>query len=455
MKKVLWLLLGGLAALLKAEEPLLTVQMNHAAGLLGDFQQSLYRDFVASKAEETFSRSKLYLKFTEAAAVYRGLSSTVFRLDQLRKLARQRALLHLYNVRELQFFAALEMEEKDYQLSRFYLDRSKFKTFSYAGLDYFLRTDNEGKKYFCFYFANRLLLLSNSPRAMESQLEKIKAGGKIFCSDSEILAEKTFDLFMRFTPAILDSPYFQSYWYHPDILRLKKEWQSVDVFLTAAPKKISEIRYYRLKKIPEKILSLGGESIPEGDLILMSSDPGEIDLLLRDFVAADRPAGLNRPQKLLLVKKLDMDARLVLHNRHWLKLACAGADEAKRWREALAGRLELTSRYLEQVEITHNGNDVILRSTENPVYHVKPLAENTIAYGFLKLDKIIANSLSEISAAQASPEFYLDDRGIFNNLLKPLLDILRRVASIEKYSFCDKQLLKQTVIYQLKGPGGG
>ena len=115
----------------------------------------------------------------------------------------------------------------------------------------------------------------------------------------------------------------------------------------------------------------------------------------------------------------------------------------------------MTSRYLEQVEITQSGNDVILRSTENPLYHVKPLAENTVAYGFLRLDKIIANSLSEISAAQASPEFYLDDRGIFNNLLKPLLGILRRVASIEKYSFCDKQLLKQTVIYQLQGPSGG
>ena len=314
----------GRAAWLPAEEPLVTVQIDHAADLLGDFQQELYRDFVASKAEETFSRSKLYLKFTEAAAVYQGLSSTVFRLDQLRRLAKQRALLHLYNVRELQFFAAMEMEEKDYQLSRFYLERSKFKTFSRAGRNYFLRTDGEGKKYFCFYFANRLLLLANSPRALESQLDRIKAGGKIFCSDSENLAEKTFDLFMRFTPAILDSPYFQSYWYHPDILRLKKEWQSVDVFLTAAAKKISEIRYYRLKKAPEKILSLGGESIPEGDLILMSSDPGEIDLLLRDFVAADRPAGLNRPQKLLLVKKLDMDARLVLHNRHWLKLACCG-----------------------------------------------------------------------------------------------------------------------------------
>jgi hypothetical protein len=455
MKKLLWLLLLGLAALLKAEEPLLTVQVDHAAALLGDFQQSLYRDFVASKAEETFSRSKLYLKFTEAAAVYQGLSSTVFRLDQLRKLARQRALLHLYNVRELQFFAALEMEEKDYQLSRFFLERSKFKTFSHAGLEYFLRTDNEGKKYFCFFFADRLLLLSNSPRAMESQLEKIKAGGKIFCSDGENLAEKTFDIFMRFTPAILDSPYFQSYWYNPDILRLKKEWQSAEVFLTAAPKKISEIRYYHLKKSPEKILSLGGESIPDGDLVLMSSDPGEIDLLLRDFVAANRPAGLNRPQKLLLVKKLDMDARLVLHNRHWLKLACASAEEAGRWKEALAARLELTSRYLEQLAIEQKGVDVLLRTQESPVYHVKPLGANTIAYGFLRLDKVIANSLSEIAAAQASPEFYLDDRGIFDNLLKPLLGILKRVASIEKYSYCDKQLLKQTVVYQLKSPAGG
>ena len=455
MKKFLWPIILGLAALLNAEEPLLTVQVNHAAALLGDFQQSLYRDFVASRAEETFSRSKLYLKFTQAAAVYQGLSSTVFRLDQLRRLARQRALLHLYNVRELQFFAALDMDDKDYQLSRFYLERSKFKTFSHAGLDYFLRTDSEGKKYFCFYFAKGLLLLSNSPRAMESQLEKLKAGGKLFSSDSETLAEKTFDIFMRFTPAILDSPYFQSYWFHPDILRLKREWQSADVFLTAAPKKISEVRYYRLKNGPEKILSLGGESIPDGDLILMSSDPGEIDLLLRDFVAADRPAGLARPQKLLLVKKLDLDARLVLHNRHWLKLTCASAGEAGRWREALAGRLELTSRYLEPLAVEQKNNDVLLSSPGDSAFHVKPLGENIIAYGFLKLDKVIANSLGEIAAAQASPEFTLDDRGIFNDLLKPLLGILKRVASIEKYSYCDRQLLKQTVVYRLNGPAGG
>jgi hypothetical protein len=63
--------------------------------------------------------------------------------------------------------------------------------------------------------------------------------------------------------------------------------------------------------------------------------------------------------------------------------------------------------------------------------------------------------LGEISAAQASPEFYLDDQGIFNDLLKPLLGILKRVASIEKYSYCDKKLLKQTVIYLLNSPAGG
>jgi hypothetical protein len=455
MKKILWLLLLGLTARLVAEEPLLTVQMNRANGLLSDFQQTLYRDFVASKAEETFSRSKLYLKFTEAAAVYQGLSSTAFRLDQLRRLARQRALLHLYNVRELQFFAALEMEEKDYQLSRFYLERAKFKTFAHAGLNYFLRTDEEGKKYFCFFFAHRLLLLSNSPQVMESQLEKLQGGGKIFSSDGENLAEKDFDIFMRFTPAFLDSPYIQSYWFNPDILRLKKEWQSADVFLKAAPQNISETRYYQLKKSPEKILSLGGESIPDGDLILMSSDPGEIDLLLRDFVAADRPAGLIRPQKVLLVKKLQLDERLLLHNRHWLKLACSGDEEAKRWKDFLSGRLELTSRYLERLDIEQKGSVVLLRSPESPEYHVKPLSENIIAYGFLNLDNVIANSLGEISAAQASPDFYLDDRGIFNDLIKPLLGILRRVASIEKYSYCLKQLLKQTVVYRLKNPAGG
>ena len=187
----------------------------------------------------------------------------------------------------------------------------------------------------------------------------------------------------------------------------------------------------------------------------MSSDPGEIDLLLRDFVTAARPAGLNRPRKILLVKKLDMDERLVLHNRHWLKLACASAEEAGRWKETLDRRLELTSRYLEQLETSQSGSNVMLRSMENQPYHVKPLGENIIAYGFLKLDKAIANALSEIAAVQASPEFSLDDRGIFDDLLKPLLHILKRVASIEKYSYCKDLLLKQTVIYRLKSPAGG
>ena len=157
-----------------AEEPLLIVQLNRAGALLSDFHRSLYDEFVRSTANDYFVKSKLFLKFSQTSQIYQSLSSTAFTIENLEKTAGNRAILYLYNVRELLFFAAVEIGQKEFQLTSLFLDRAKFKTYPYSGITYFLKTDEGGSKYFCFLYDRGVLYLSNSPRIMEGHLDRIR-----------------------------------------------------------------------------------------------------------------------------------------------------------------------------------------------------------------------------------------------------------------------------------------
>ena len=451
LQRIVWLAaLWCVAVPLAAEEPLLVIETSRSAQVLADFENSLWRDFSASKANGYFRKSKLFLKFDEASQVYQTLSTTLFGFDSLKRMARLRAVLELYNVRELLFVAALEMEEKDFQLTRFYLDRARFKTFSSDGLSYFLRSDAEGKKFFCFYFKDRLLVLANAPRLIEATLGKLKKGEKIFPSQRESLAEKDFDLFMRFHPTILQSPYFQSYWFNGEVLRLKQNVQRADVYVRSGNDEVSEVRYLYFAQPPEKILALGGESIPSGDVVQLTSIPGEVRMILNSY--AGLTPGLPLPDKVLLVRSLTLDERLLADNRHWLKLEFSASDLAEKWRAHLQEKLASSSKYLAPLFFSVRGKDLFVQSREQEEYHEKPLGADIVSYGFLRLERLIPNALREIKAFAAFQRLGEDEADVLKEFVDPLLRSLQRIRTVEKYTHAAGPYFKETVIYSLS-PG--
>ena len=449
------ILLAGLAflfsvpALLPAEEPLLIVQLNRAGPLLSDFHQSLYNEFVRSSANDFFVKSKLFLKFTQTSEVYQGLSSTAFSIENLEKMGFNRAILYLYNVRELLFFAALEIGERDFQLTSLFLNREKFKTYPYSGVTYFLKTDESGGKYFCFLYDRGVLYLSNSPRIMESHLDRIRKAEPVFISDAEKLREKDFAVFMRFYPGILGSPYFSSYWFNRDILRLKRDYQRAEVYLQLTRGKIVENRYFELEKNLERVQALGTETIPTGDLILMTSNEAEIGIFTRMFLKTFPFAELPRPDKLFVVKRLQMDDRLLVDNRHWLKLSFADSSSAKKWLSKLETHFSPTAAYLDHLLVFQKDADVVVKSDADLMYHPKPLGANVISYGYLRLGKAVGNAEGEIAALGVAPELDPDQKALLDRFVKPVLGILRKIASVEKITTASGRLLTETVTYTL------
>jgi hypothetical protein len=445
------ILFAGLAflcsgpALHPAEEPLLIVQLNRAGPLLSDFHQSLYDEFVRSPANDYFVKSKLFLKFTQTSGVYQGLSSTAFSIENLEKMGFNRAILYLYNVRELLFFAALEIGERDFQLTSLFLNRAKFKTYPYSGITYFLKTDDGGGKYFCFWYDRGVLYLSNSPRIMESHLDRIRKAEPAFVSD----AEKDFAVFMRFYSGILGSPYLSSYWFNRDVLRLKRDYQRAEVYLHLTRGKIVENRYFELDKNPEKVQALGTETIPAGDLILMTSNEAEIGILARTFLKSFPIADLPKPDKFFVVKRLQMDERLLVDNRHWLKLSFADSSSARKWLSKLEAHFAPTAAYLDHLLVFQKDADIVVKSDVDLMYHPKPLGGNVISYGYLRLDKAVGNATGEIAALGVAPELDPDQKALLDRFVKPVLGILRKIASVEKITTVSGRLLAETVTYTL------
>jgi hypothetical protein len=355
----------------------------------------------------------------------------------------------LYNVRELLFFTAVEIGEKEFQLTSLFLDRAKFKTYPYSGITYFLKTDESGSKYFCFLYDRGVLYLSNSPRIMESHLDRIRKAEPVFAGDAETLREKDFAVFMRFNSGILGSPYFSSYWYNRDVLGLKRDYRQAELYLKREPGKIVESRYFELEKNPEKSLALGTESIPSGDLILMTSNEPEIGALARTFLRPFPLSDLPRPDKLFVVQRLQMDERLLVDNRHWLKLTFADSSDAEKWRSRMEAHFSPTAAHLDHLLVIRRDNEVVVKSDADLLYHAKPLGGSVISYGFLRMDKAAGNALGEISALGVAPDLDPDQKALLNRFVKPVLGILGKIASVEKFTTVSDLLFKETVVYTL------
>jgi hypothetical protein len=144
-----------------------------------------------------------------------------------------------------------------------------------------------------------------------------------------------------------------------------------------------------------------------------------------------------------------MDERLLVDNRHWLKLSFADSSDAEKWRSRLEAHFSPTAAYLDRLLVIRRDNEVVVKSDADLLYHAKPLGGSVISYGFLRMDKVAGNALKEISALGAAPDLDPDQKAVLNRFVKPVLGILGKIASVEKFTTVSDLLFKETVVYTL------
>ena len=207
--------------------PLLYLEARDFAGMLADWNASAEKKlWLASDNYQVFSRSRLFLKLSEAHTEFAKAAGFLADLPMVQSVAGQQSALAIYDIGELQFLYVTRMETTAALKSVLFQRRSSYETRNAAGTAYYVR--RAGGRTAAFASADGLLLLATREDLVANAL-KLLAGQAEPALPSEAWyagavqrarnqGELRMALHMR---PLLESPHFRSYWIQRNTSMLK------------------------------------------------------------------------------------------------------------------------------------------------------------------------------------------------------------------------------------------
>jgi hypothetical protein len=225
------LLLAGVAVLLSQatqpprplsdfipSAPLLYLEARDFAALAKQWSTSNeQKTWLASANYQVFSRSRLFLRLSEAQQEFAGAAGLTPDMSFVDAAAGTNSALALYDIGNLEFLYVARMPVARAYETALWQSRAKFQPRKSAGLDYYVR--QQQRRLAAFAVTNDLLLIATSEQAMASALALV-AGQNQPAMKQEPWYRRTnaaqqnageLRMVLNFD-RIARTPYFRSYW---------------------------------------------------------------------------------------------------------------------------------------------------------------------------------------------------------------------------------------------------
>ena len=210
--------------------PLLVLEARDFGALVRGWNASPEKAaWLDSDNHAVFSRSRLYLRLTEAHTEFAAAAGLPASMELLDSVAGSEAALALYDIGNLQFLYITRLPSARALETALWKARSSYETRNAAGFDYFVRTDPASRRVAAFAAAQDYLLLATREDLIAGALtllagrpaatvtgerwyaESVRAGG----------APGDLRLVMNLT-SLVRSPYFRSYWVQQNVSEVRQ-----------------------------------------------------------------------------------------------------------------------------------------------------------------------------------------------------------------------------------------
>ena len=205
--------------------PLLYLEARDFAGMLADWNAAPEKKlWLASDNYQVFSRSRLFLKLSDAHAEFADTAGFLADLPMVQSVAGRQAALAVYDIGALEFLYVTRIDASAAVKTVLFQRRSSYETRNAAGTAYYVRRGGGGRTA-AFASANGLLflatredLVANALKLMAKQPEPAMSSESWFAAAVQPQGEFRMVLNMR---RLLDSVYFRSYWIQRNASELK------------------------------------------------------------------------------------------------------------------------------------------------------------------------------------------------------------------------------------------
>ena len=198
---------------------LLYVEARNFAGLLSDWNASAEKKlWLASDNYQVFSRSRLFLKLSDAHKEFADAAGFLADLPMVQSVAGSQSAVAIYDIGALEFLYATRLDNSAAVNTVLFKQRNSYETRTVGGRNYFVRRGGNGRTA-AFASVNGLLLLAtredlvaNALKLVAGQNEPALAREPWFTSATEA-SQAQGDVRMALNMRrLLDSTYFRSYW---------------------------------------------------------------------------------------------------------------------------------------------------------------------------------------------------------------------------------------------------
>jgi hypothetical protein len=235
---------------------LLYLEAKDFSALLADWNKSAEKqNWLKSSNYEVFSRSRLFLRLTDAGKEFSSAAGLPAETNLLRQVAGTQSVLAIFDIGKLQFLYITRLPSASSTQSNLWQTRSKFETRNARGIDFFFRRDEESGREVAFAVTGDYLILATREDLMAGALQLMKGSSghamesEAWWSQSVSATKDAGDLRMVLNlEKIVPSPYFRSYWVQQNITDLKQYTAAISD-LTLSGKEHQEQRVL-LRKTP-------------------------------------------------------------------------------------------------------------------------------------------------------------------------------------------------------------
>jgi len=215
-------------AKLVPQGPLLYLEAKDFGALLSDWNASdVKRLWLRSDNFQVFSRSRLFLKLTQAQTEFASAAGVPPDMDLVANVAGGQSALAIYDIGQLEFLYITRLGSERFAAGGLWKTRGSYQPRQSSGIDYYIKTDPASKRVAAFAAAKDYVLLATREDVLAGALALI-AGQ----AGSSVAGEQWFDKAAREAKApgelrmvmnfqkLRKSPHFRSYWIQQNITEL-------------------------------------------------------------------------------------------------------------------------------------------------------------------------------------------------------------------------------------------
>lgn len=257
--------------------PLLLLESKDFASLVRDWNESSEkRLWLKSDTYQVFSRSRLYLRLSEAQDEFAAAAGFPPDMSLIESVAGGESALALYDIGKLEFLYFTRMPSAQTVENELWRSRGDYEPRNAAGIPYFVRVDPASRRFVAFATTNDYLLLATREDLLAGALALVagRRGPSVrderWFTEAVRAAGSRGDLRLVINlQAVARSPHFRSYWIQRNVSEVRQYVAEVSDVHRSAGEIREERVILRLEPLPASgaIKDARGEEVaasPEG-----------------------------------------------------------------------------------------------------------------------------------------------------------------------------------------------